>query len=66
MSLGNDGLPTGGSDREGTGPELLAEESVEGQTDPTPIVASMQEEFQELMEHLGDALNTSVGATIQA
>lgn len=37
-----------------------------GQTDPKPVILGMQDEFQELMERLGEALNTTVGATIQA
>ncbi len=37
-----------------------------GQTDPAPVILGMQDEFQELMERCGEALNTTVGATIQA
>jgi hypothetical protein len=37
-----------------------------GETDPKPVILGMQDEFQELMERLGEALNTTVGATIQA
>ena len=48
-----------------TGHKVMVETKM-GQTDPTPVIASMQGEFQELMERLGDALNTTVGATIQA
>lgn len=48
-----------------TGHKVMVETKM-GQTDPTPVIAGMQDEFQELMERLGDALNTTVGATIQA
>jgi hypothetical protein len=48
-----------------TGHRVMVETRM-GETDPTPVIASMQDEFQELMERLGDALNTTVGATIQA
>jgi hypothetical protein len=48
-----------------TGHRVMVETKM-GQTDPAPVIASMQAEFQELMERLGDALNTTVGATIQA
>lgn len=37
-----------------------------GQTDPAPVILEMQDEFQELMERLGEALNATVGATIAA
>lgn len=37
-----------------------------GQTDPKPVILGMQDEFQDLMERLGEALDTTVGATIQA
>jgi hypothetical protein len=37
-----------------------------GRTDPKPVILGMQDEFQELMERLGEALNTTVGTTIQA
>lgn len=48
-----------------TGHRVMVETKM-GETDPTPVIASMQGEFQELMERLGDSLNTSVSATIQA
>lgn len=48
-----------------TGHRVMIETKM-GQTDPTPVIASMQDEFQELMERLGDALDTTVGATVQA
>jgi hypothetical protein len=48
-----------------TGHRVMVETQM-GEGDPTPIIAGMQDEFQELMERLGDALNTTVGATIQA
>jgi hypothetical protein len=37
-----------------------------GQTDPKPVILSMQDEFQELMERCAEALDTSVGRTIEA
>jgi len=37
-----------------------------GQSDPMPVIISMQDEFQELMERCGEALDTTVVATIQA
>lgn len=37
-----------------------------GQNDPKPVILGMQDEFKDLMERLGEALGTTVGATIQA
>jgi hypothetical protein len=37
-----------------------------GQSDPTPVILGMQDEFQELMERCAEALNTTVGTTIEA
>lgn len=48
-----------------TGHAVMVETKM-GQTDPKPVIVSMQDEFQDLMERLGEALNTTVGATIQA
>jgi hypothetical protein len=48
-----------------TGHRVMVETKM-GETDPTLVISSMQGEFQELMERLGDALNTTVSATIQA
>jgi hypothetical protein len=48
-----------------TGHKVMVETKM-GETDPRPIIAAMQDEFQELMERLGEALDTTVGATIQA
>lgn len=48
-----------------TGHEVMIETQL-GQTDPTPAILSMQDEFQELMEHCADALNLKVGATLEA
>jgi hypothetical protein len=48
-----------------TGHTVMIETKM-GQTDPTPVILSMQDEFQELMERCGEALNTTVGTTIQA
>lgn len=48
-----------------TGHAVMVETKM-GQTDPKPVILGMQDEFQDLMERLGEALNTTVGATIQA
>lgn len=48
-----------------TGHAVMVETKM-GQTDPKPVILSMQGEFQELMERFGEALDTTVGATIQA
>jgi hypothetical protein len=48
-----------------TGHEVMVETKM-GQTDPEPVIRDMQGEFQDLMEQLGDALDTTVGATIAA
>lgn len=37
-----------------------------GQSDPKPVIVGMQDEFQELMERCGEALDTTIGRTIQA
>ncbi len=48
-----------------TGHAVMVETKM-GQTDPRPVVLGMQDEFQDLMEHLAEALDTTVGATIHA
>jgi hypothetical protein len=48
-----------------TGYRMMVEAKM-GEADPTPVIAGMQDQFQELMERLGDALDITVGATIQA
>ena len=48
-----------------TGHTVMVETRM-GQTDPTPVILGMQDEFQELMERCAEALNTSIGATIKA
>lgn len=48
-----------------TGHAVMVETNM-GQTDPKPVILGMQDEFQELMERMGEALDTTVGATIQA
>jgi hypothetical protein len=48
-----------------TGHTVMVETRM-GQSDPTPVILGMQDEFQELMERCAEALNTSVGTTIQA
>lgn len=37
-----------------------------GQSDPQPVILTMQDEFQDMMERLGDALNATVGTTLKA
>jgi hypothetical protein len=46
-----------------TGHAVMVETKM-GQTDPKPVILGMQDEFQDLMEQLGDDLNTTVGATL--
>jgi hypothetical protein len=48
-----------------TGHTVMVETKMR-QTDPTPVILGMQDEFQELMERCAEALNTTVSATIQA
>jgi hypothetical protein len=48
-----------------TGHTVMVETKM-GESDPMPVILSMQDEFQELMEQCAEALNTTVGATIQA
>jgi acyl-homoserine lactone acylase PvdQ len=48
-----------------TGHVVMVETKM-GRTDPQPVILGMQDEFQEIMERLAEALNTTVGATIQA
>jgi|SRR6187402_2792138 len=48
-----------------TGHAVMVETKM-GQTDPKPVILGMQDEFQDLMERMGEALNTTVGTTIQA
>jgi len=48
-----------------TGHAVMVETKL-GQTDPTPVILGMQDEFQELMERCAEALNTTVGATLEA
>lgn len=48
-----------------TGHTVMVETKM-GQTDARPVILEMQGEFQELMERLGEALNTTVGTTIAA
>lgn len=49
-----------------TGHRVMVETKMGHEGDPLEVVASMQDEFQDLMEGLGEALDTSVGATIAA
>jgi len=48
-----------------TGHAVMVETKM-GQSDPAPVILGMQGEFQELMERCAEALDTSVGATLQA
>jgi len=48
-----------------TGHAVMVETKM-GQADPAPVILAMQDEFQELMESLAEALNTTVEGTIQA
>lgn len=48
-----------------TGHRVMIETRM-GATDPTPVIAGMQDEFQSLMEDLADVLNTTIGKTITA
>jgi len=48
-----------------TGHAVMIETKM-GQTDPEPIILSMQGEFQNLMERLAEDLDTTVGTTLAA
>lgn len=48
-----------------TGHAVMVETKM-GQTDPRPVIFEMQDEFQDLMERMAEALDTSVATTIQA
>lgn len=48
-----------------TGHTVMARTKM-GRSDPRPVILGMQGEFQELMEHLGDGLDATVGTTIVA
>ncbi len=48
-----------------TGHAVIVETKM-GRTDPAPVIASMQDEFQDLMERMAEALNTTLGATVAA
>jgi hypothetical protein len=48
-----------------TGHVVMVETKM-GQSDPKPVILGMQEEFQDLMERLGDALHSTVGTTVAA
>lgn len=41
-------------------------ETKTGETDPTPVIHGMQDEFQDLMEGCAEALNTTVSARVLA
>jgi hypothetical protein len=48
-----------------TGHTVMVETKM-GETDATPVILGMQDDFQELMERCAESLNTTVSATIQA
>lgn len=48
-----------------TGHAVMIETKM-GETDPKPVILSMQGEFQELMERLAEDLDTTVGTTLAA
>jgi hypothetical protein len=48
-----------------TGHAVMLETKM-GQTDATPVLHGMQDEFQDLMERLAEDLNTTVGTTLAA
>lgn len=48
-----------------TGHKVMTETKM-GEADPAPVILSMQNEFQEVMERCAEALNLTLGATIAA
>jgi hypothetical protein len=48
-----------------TGHKVMVETKL-GKANPAPVILSMQDEFQELMESLAEELNLTLGATIAA
>lgn len=48
-----------------TGHAVMVETKM-GQSDPAPVIMSMQDEFQDLMERCAEALDSTVGTTMQA
>jgi len=48
-----------------TGHTVMIETKM-GETDPKPVILSMQGEFQDLMERLAEDLDTTVGTTLAA
>ena len=48
-----------------TGHTVMVETKM-GETDPAPVILSMQHEFQSLMERLAEDLDTTVGTTLAA
>lgn len=48
-----------------TGHAVMIETKM-GETDPQPVILSMQGEFQDLMERLAEDLDTTVGTTLAA
>jgi len=48
-----------------TGHAVMLETKM-GQTDASPVIRGMQDEFQDLMERLADDLDTTVGTTLAA
>jgi hypothetical protein len=48
-----------------TGHKVMVETKM-GASDPMPVILSMQDEFQEVMERCAEGLNLTVGETIRA
>lgn len=49
-----------------TGHRVIAETKTGGEDDPLEVVSSLQGEFQDLMERLGEALDVTVSGTVTA
>jgi hypothetical protein len=49
-----------------TGHRVMVETKMGQEGDPLEVVTGMQSEFQDLMENLGEELNTTISATIAA
>jgi hypothetical protein len=49
-----------------TGHAVMVQTKMGQEGDPKTVILSMQDEFQDLMERMADALSTTLGATIAA
>jgi len=49
-----------------TGYKVMVETKMGQEGDPHKVVTRLQDEFQDLMERLGEALNITVGGTVTA